>query len=95
MSDRVTLVSTGTRLITRTLKAYYSRATLIGARSEEDGVTLPPIATAWNSLGETIRAHPDKARAKYAPATATLQSGLKCRVTGPFGESIETDMPPA
>jgi uncharacterized OsmC-like protein len=58
-------------------------------------VTLSPIATAWNSLGETIRAHPDKARAKYAPATATLQSGLKCRVTGPSGESIETDMPPA
>jgi uncharacterized OsmC-like protein len=58
-------------------------------------VTLSPIASAWNSLGETLRAHPEKARAKYAPATATLESGLKCRVTGPSGEQIETDMPPA
>jgi uncharacterized OsmC-like protein len=58
-------------------------------------VTLSPIASAWNSLGENTRAHPEKARAKYAPATATLESGLKCRVTGPSGERIETDMPPA
>jgi uncharacterized OsmC-like protein len=56
---------------------------------------MSSIASAWNSLGETIRAHPEKARAKYAPATATLESGLKCRVTGPSGEQIETDMPPA
>jgi len=46
-------------------------------------------------LSEALRAHPEKARAKYAPATATLESGLKCRVTGPSGEQIETDMPPA
>ncbi len=58
-------------------------------------MTLSPIASAWTSLGETLRAHPEKARAKYAPATATLESGLKCRVTGPSGEQIETDMPPA
>ncbi|HEX2351978.1 MAG: OsmC family protein [Hyphomicrobiales bacterium] len=63
--------------------------------AEEDVVTLSPIASAWNSLSEALRAHPDKARAKYAPATATLESGLKCRVTGPSGEQIETDMPPA
>src|SRR6185503_15212809 len=30
-----------------------------------------------------------------APATATLETGLMCRVTGPAGEQIETDMPPA
>jgi uncharacterized OsmC-like protein len=58
-------------------------------------VTLSPIANAWNSLSETIRNLPEKARAKYAPATAALESGLKCRVTGPSGEHIETDMPPA
>jgi uncharacterized OsmC-like protein len=63
--------------------------------AEEDVVTLSPIASAWNSLSEALRAHPDKARAKYAPATATLESGLKCRVTGPSGEQIETDIPPA
>ncbi len=58
-------------------------------------MTPSPIASAWNSLSEALRAHPEKARAKYAPATATLESGLKCRVTGPSGEQIETDMPPA
>jgi uncharacterized OsmC-like protein len=52
-----------------------------------------PIATALNNLSETIQAHPEKARAKYAPATATLESGLKCRVTGPSEEHIETDIP--
>jgi uncharacterized OsmC-like protein len=58
-------------------------------------VTSSAIANAWTSLAETLRAHPERARAKYAPATATLESGLKCRVTGPSGEQIDTDMPPA
>jgi uncharacterized OsmC-like protein len=57
-------------------------------------VTLSLIANALNSLSDTIQANPDKARAKYASATATLENGLKCRVTGPSGEHIETDMPP-
>ena len=58
-------------------------------------MTLSPIASAWNNFSETIRAHPEKGRAKYAPATAALVNGLKCRVTGPSGERIETDMPAA
>ena len=53
---------------------------------------VSPIATALESVAATIKANPDKARAKYAPATATLADGLKCRVTGPSGEAIETDM---
>ncbi len=51
-----------------------------------------PIATTLESVVNTIKANPEKARAKYAPATATLADGLKCRVTGPSGEMIETDM---
>jgi uncharacterized OsmC-like protein len=51
------------------------------------------IAAALDGLSKTIAANPEKARAKYAPATATIVDGLKCRVTGPAGESIETDMP--
>ena len=53
------------------------------------------IAAALDGLSQAIAANPDKARAKYAPATATIVDGLKCRVTGPAGESIETDMPAA
>ena len=55
-------------------------------------MTLSPIANAWNDLSEKIKACPEKARAKYEPATATLGNGLKCRVTSPSGEHIETDM---
>jgi uncharacterized OsmC-like protein len=51
-----------------------------------------PIASALESVVTTITANPEKAQAKYAPATATLSDGLKCRVTGPSGEAIETDM---
>jgi len=51
------------------------------------------IAAALSGLTKAFEANPEKARAKYAPATATLLHGLKCRVTGPSGEQIETDMP--
>jgi uncharacterized OsmC-like protein len=51
-----------------------------------------PIATALETVTATITANPEKARAKYAPATATLADGLKCKVTGPSGETIVTDM---
>jgi uncharacterized OsmC-like protein len=51
-----------------------------------------PIATALETVTATINANPEKARAKYASATATLADGLKCRVTGPAGETIVTDM---
>lgn len=58
-------------------------------------MTPHAIADAWNSVSEALRANPDKARAKYAPATATLESGLMCCIAGPSGEFVETDMPPA
>jgi len=50
------------------------------------------IAAALEAVSAAIEANPEKARAKYAPATATLTNGLKCNVTGPSGESMETDM---
>jgi len=51
-----------------------------------------PIATALDTVTAAIRTSPEKARAKYASATATLTDGLKCSVTGPSGESMKTDM---
>ena len=65
------------------------------AIAEENVMTLSSIASAWNTLSAAIAAEPARARAKYAPATAVLDSGLRCRVTGPSGERIETDMPAA
>jgi uncharacterized OsmC-like protein len=53
------------------------------------------VRTALEKLSQTIVDQPQKAKAKHAPATAILASGVKCRVTGPAGEQIETDMPAA
>jgi uncharacterized OsmC-like protein len=55
-------------------------------------MTDSPIAAALSNMSEALAANPEKARAKYAPATATLVGGLKCRVIGPSGQEIETDM---
>ena len=53
------------------------------------------IKTAIESLSGAINADPGKARAKATPATARLVDGLRSEVTGPKGERILTDMPPA
>ena len=48
------------------------------------------IATALSGLSRAFEANPEKARAKYAAATATTLGALKCRVAGQAGEEIET-----
>ena len=53
------------------------------------------ISAALEKLSQTFAGCPEKARAKQASAIATLESGLKCRVAGPAGEEIKTDMPRA
>ena len=51
------------------------------------------IRMALEKLSQTIASQPEKAKAKHSPATAILMTGVKCRVRGPAGEQIETDMP--
>jgi hypothetical protein len=51
------------------------------------------IAKALEGLSETLQSDPLKGPATYATATARLVDGLRCRVTGPSGELLETDMP--
>jgi uncharacterized OsmC-like protein len=53
------------------------------------------ISDALEKISNVIAADPAKAHAKATPATARLLEGLRCEVTGPKGESIYTDMPPA
>lgn len=53
------------------------------------------IREAIENLSAAISADPAKARSKNAPATARLTEGLKCEVTGPQGQRVATDMPPA
>ena len=58
-------------------------------------MTGSQVRAALDKLSQTIADQPEKAKAKHAPATAVLESGVRCRVTGPAGEQIATDMPPA
>lgn len=51
------------------------------------------IRESLTKLAETLSKNPEKARVKNIPATALLEHGLRCRVTGPGGEIIHTDMP--
>jgi uncharacterized OsmC-like protein len=56
-------------------------------------MAIQEIRDAQEKYIKTITDDPDKGRSKNAPATATLQDGLKLRVIGPRGELVETDMP--
>ncbi|HEX5611651.1 MAG TPA: OsmC family protein [Burkholderiales bacterium] len=53
------------------------------------------IRSALERLGAKLTAEPSKSRAKNAQATARLVDGLTCEITGPYGERLRTDMPPA
>ena len=53
------------------------------------------IREAVDKLSAALAADPSKARAKNAPATARLTTGLQCEIRGPYGERVVTDMPPA
>jgi uncharacterized OsmC-like protein len=58
-------------------------------------MSVPRIREAIERTSAAISADPAKARAKNAPATARLTEGLQCEVSGPYGEKLRTDMPPA
>jgi uncharacterized OsmC-like protein len=58
-------------------------------------MSIASINAALESISNAIAANPEKARAKGATATARLLEGLRCEVTGPKGETVHTDMPPA
>jgi uncharacterized OsmC-like protein len=53
------------------------------------------IATAIGGAKAYLTANPAEARYRDSPATATLEEGLRMRVTGPDGASLVTDMVPA
>jgi uncharacterized OsmC-like protein len=51
------------------------------------------IRTSIEAAVGYLSEHPDEARYTDSVATATLEEGLRFRVTGPGGEEIATDMP--
>jgi uncharacterized OsmC-like protein len=58
-------------------------------------MSTPSIRDAIEKISKVLTEQPEKARSKNAPATARLLDGLRCQVTGPYGEVLHTDMPPA
>ena len=49
-----------------------------------------------HSIGAVIRQlaeHPEKGRSPDRPATAVIEEGLRCRIEGPEGWTVVTDMP--
>lgn len=53
------------------------------------------IREAIERLSAKISARPEKAGVKNSPATARITEQLQCEVSGPNGERLTTDMPPA
>jgi uncharacterized OsmC-like protein len=51
------------------------------------------IATALESAIGYLKDHRDEARYTDSPASARLDKGLLCNVTGPDGACVQTDMP--
>ena len=58
-------------------------------------MTSTRIREAIEKTTRALAEHPEKARVKNPPATAVVEDGLRCRVTGPSGELLHTDMSPA
>ncbi|HYH27888.1 MAG TPA: OsmC family protein [Actinomycetota bacterium] len=54
---------------------------------------MSQIKEAMQNASAYLGEHPEEARYTDSLATATLESGLRCAVTGPNGERVETDMP--
>jgi uncharacterized OsmC-like protein len=53
------------------------------------------VRDALEKLSRSLAQQPGKGRARSAPATATLEGGLKVQVTGEHGERLASDMSPA
>jgi uncharacterized OsmC-like protein len=58
-------------------------------------MSVTTIREAIEKTSKVLAEQPEKAKSKNVPATARLLDGLRCEVTGPNGETLHTDMPPA
>jgi len=57
--------------------------------------TSSHIGRAIENARNYLADHPDEARSTDSAATAVVEDGLRCRVEGPGGASVYTDMPAA
>ena len=62
---------------------------------ETAGISIVSIRDSIHGTIKHLTERPDKARSTDRPATAVIEEGLRCRVEGPRGWAVVTDMPPA
>lgn len=60
----------------------------------DPGAAERDVGDAIRAVGSHFRRFPETARITDSAASATLSGGLRCRVTGPQGWGLETDMHP-
>jgi uncharacterized OsmC-like protein len=58
-------------------------------------MSLQDIRESISSTRKHLASHPEQAPGPDRPAHAVLESGLRCRVEGPDGTVVTTDMPAA
>lgn len=58
-------------------------------------MSIERIQQSLSKLNKHFAGHPQDALSQDAPARAVLESGLRCRVEGPGGVTVVTDMPSA
>lgn len=56
-------------------------------------MTQAHIRQSIESVSKYFDEHPEKARSTDRAATAVIEEGLRCRVSGPRGEAVVCDMP--
>lgn len=58
-------------------------------------MSIEQIRESLDQVARHFIDHPEDAVSQDKPAVAILESGLRCRATGPNGATLVTDMPPA
>jgi len=58
-------------------------------------MSIDRIREALTQVASHFAAHPQEGRSRDKAAVATLEDGLRCRVAGPNGASLHSDMPAA
>ena len=58
-------------------------------------MSIDRIKESLHQVAQHFAAHPQDARSQDKPATAVLESGLRCRAEGPNGAALVSDMPAA
>ena len=58
-------------------------------------MSVEHIQNSVNDVIAYLKENPNDAKSTSPPVTAVMEEGLRCRATGPDGQSIVTDMPQA